>query len=160
MKISLIAAMTQKGVIGQNQTLPWHIPEELKYFRAMTLNKPIVMGRKTFESMGSKPLPNRSNIILTRDRLFEASGCTVLHSVEEILQQFKQCDEMMIIGGADIYKLFLPLASRLYITVIHETYQGDTYFPHVDWTEWALKEEQPKVLFTTQVYDRKGQQHS
>lgn len=156
MKISLITAMTGKGVIGRDQGLPWRIPEELKYFKSMTVHKSIVMGRKTFESMGRKPLAHRSNIILTRDLSYVAPLCTVVHSVEEVLKQCEQDDEIMIIGGADIYKQFLPLASRLYVTLIHEAYAGDTYFPDVDWADWELKEAQPREQFTTKIYDRKA----
>jgi dihydrofolate reductase len=155
MQISLITAMTEAGVIGLEGKLPWHIPEELQYFKAMTLNKPIVMGRKTFESMGKRPLPNRINIILTHDASFEATGCTVVHSVEALLEQFKEQEEIMIIGGGEIYKQFLPLASQLYITLIHEEYKGDTYFPPIEWSHWALKEEHLGALFTTQLYIRK-----
>lgn len=154
-KISLITAMTTEGVIGRAGKLPWHIPEELKYFKAMTLNKPIVMGRKTFESMGSRPLANRLNIILTRESVFECSGCLVVHSVEEVLEQCNPDEEIMIIGGADIYKQFLPLASQLYITIIHGTYEGDTYFPSIAWNDWVLKEEHPGLLFSTKIYIRK-----
>src|SRR5579872_5199461 len=117
MNISLIAAMSQNGVIGQNNKLPWHIPEELKYFKSKTLNKPVIMGRKTFESMGCKPLPNRINIILTKEKSFEAKGCIVVHSIEEALKTVKGYEEVMVIGGANIYEQFLPLASCLYLTV-------------------------------------------
>ncbi len=155
MVISLITAMTAAGVIGRSQQLPWHIPEELQYFKATTLHKPVVMGRKTWESMGSRPLPNRPNIILTRDQTFVSTTCTVLHSVEEVFQALHQYDEIMIIGGAKIYQQFLPLSSRLYITIIHEAYTGDTYFPTITWTDWVLKEEDTRLLFTTKVYERR-----
>ncbi len=151
----MIAAMTEEGVIGRDQKLPWQIPEELQYFRAMTLNKPIVMGSRTFESMGSRPLPHRPNIILTRDQEFVSATCTVLHSIEAVLDTLKGYEEIMIIGGASVYKQFLPLASRLYITIIHEAYKGDTYFPSVDWNDWALKNEDSRLLFTTKVYERR-----
>lgn len=155
MNISLIAAMTEEGVIGKDGGLPWNIPEELQYFRTMTLNKPVIMGRRTFESMGKRPLANRPNIIFTRDPFFVAPNCTIVRTVEEVLKQCERDDEIMVIGGTDIYKLFLPLASRLYMTIIHERYVGDTYFPNVDWTNWILKEEQAKKDFTIKIYDRK-----
>jgi dihydrofolate reductase len=155
MLISMIVAMTEEGVIGRDQKLPWHIPEELQYFRAMTLNKPIVMGLRTFESMGSRPLPHRPNVILTHDENLVSTTCIVLHSVEAVLETLKDYDEIMIIGGASVYKQFLPLASRLYITIIHEAYKGDTYFPTVNWADWTLKDEHPRLLFTTKVYERR-----
>jgi dihydrofolate reductase len=151
----MITAMTEEGVIGREQQLPWRIPEELQYFKAMTLNKPVVMGLRTFESMGSRPLPHRPNILLTHDQTFVSTTCIVLHSVEDVLEALKDYDEIMIIGGASVYKQFLPLASRLYITIIHEAYKGDTYFPTVNWADWTLTEEHPRLLFTTKVYERK-----
>jgi len=154
MIISLIAAMTDEGVIGLDQKLPWHILEELQYFKAITIHKPVVMGRKTFESMGSRPLPHRPNIILTHDQTFVSTSCTVLHSIEAVLEQLEHYDEIMIIGGANVYQQFLSRASRLYITIIHEAYKGDTYFPTIDWADWTLKEAHKKLLFTTKVYER------
>ncbi len=156
MPISIITAMTQEGVIGLDQKLPWHIREELQYFKSMTLNKPIVMGLRTFESIGSRPLPRRRNVILTRNKNFVCSfsDCTILHSIESVLNLLKNENEIMIIGGASVYKQFLPLASRLYITIIHEVCKGDTYFPTINWSDWTLKEEHSRLLFTTKVYDR------
>lgn len=154
MIISLITAMTKEGVIGRDQRLPWHISEELQYFKAMTLHKPVVMGRKTFESMGSRALPNRPNIILTNDRNFVSTVCSVVHSVEETLSLLEKYDEIMVIGGKMVYEQFLPLASRLYVTIIHEAYTGDVYFPDVVWSDWILQEAQVKPLFTTKIYER------
>lgn len=156
MHIALIAAMTETGVIGQHNKLPWHIPEELKYFKKMTLDKPIIMGRKTFESMGSRPLPGRQNIILTQDKHFVVPNCIVVHSIEEtlsILGEDKE-KEAMIIGGANIYQQFLPLASRLYLTIIHKVYPGDAYFPIVDWDQWTLVSSDAKSEYTIKVFDK------
>lgn len=156
MHISLIAAMTKEGVIGKNNTLPWHIPEDLKYFRSQTLGKPVIMGRKTFLSMNSKPLPNRQNIILTHDLAFKTDGCIVVHSKEEALKAVQvSCEEVMIIGGSQIYQEFLSVATRLYISRIHESYSGDTYFPKINWEEWALKEENKHEQFTALIYEKK-----
>jgi dihydrofolate reductase len=159
MRIALIAAMTREGVIGNHNTLPWHIPEELQYFKKMTLGKPIIMGRKTFESMNCKPLPKRKNIILTKSTFakdFDSfENCIVVHSINEALSAAQESEEVMVIGGAKIYEAFLPLASRLYLTFIEAKYQGDTYFPKIDWEEWTVIEENNHVLFTTKILDRK-----
>jgi len=155
MLVSIIAAMSENRVIGKHNKLPWHLPEELKYFKKITSGKPIIMGRKTFESMGSKPLPNRQNIILTQDPNFVAPQCVVAHSVEEALSKVLSTEEVMIIGGAHIYQLFLPMASRLYLTVVHIQVTGDTFFPALEPSDWELVEADPGVDFTTQVFDRK-----
>lgn len=152
--ISLVAAVSENGVIGNQNTLPWYLPEELKYFRSITQGKPVIMGRKTFESIGSKPLSHRRNIILTRDTHFSAPGCTVVRSVDEAVQSAGKCDEIMIIGGAEIFRAFLPLATRIYLTVIHDSYEGDTYFPEVDWKAWQIKAEQKRDGFTTKIFDK------
>jgi dihydrofolate reductase len=154
MHIALIAAMSENGVIGNHNVLPWHLPEELKYFREKTRDKPVIMGRKTFESMGCKPLPNRLNIILTHALRFTALDCKVVHSVEDALKAAGDCEEIMVIGGAEIYEAFLPLASRIYLTVIHQTYAGDTVFPTVDWFAWQIISEEKRDEFTLKVFDK------
>ena len=154
MKTTLIAAMSENGVIGNHNQLPWHLPEELKYFRAKTLAKPVIMGRKTFESMGSKPLPKRLNIILTEQPDFSVPGCTVVHSVEKALDVLNNEPEVMIIGGAKIYALFLPLATHLYLTVVEGEYQGDTFFPTVQWAEWTMVSAEKHTGFTTKVFEK------
>ncbi|MFO1258322.1 MAG: type 3 dihydrofolate reductase [Gammaproteobacteria bacterium] len=128
MIISLISAMSQKHVIGRNGQLPWHLPADLKYFKEKTLGKPIVMGRKTFDSI-KKPLPGRHNIVLTRDQRFEAPGCTVVSTVQKALEVAGDVEEVMIVGGETIYRLFLPEATRIYLTIIEQDFEGDTYFP-------------------------------
>ncbi len=119
MHISLIAAKSKNGVIGNNNKLPWHLPEDLKYFKKMTLGKPVIMGRKTFESMDSKPLPKRENIILTRHADFVAPGCIIVNSLEGALVAAGSCEEVMVIGGGEIFALFLPIATRLYLTTVY-----------------------------------------
>ena len=109
--ISLIVAMAQNGVIGRDNALPWRLPEDLKRFKEFTLGKPILMGRKTFEAIG-RPLPGRANLVLTRDRDWRAPGVIPVHSVEEALLQTRTCDELVAIGGAEIYRLLLPLAGH------------------------------------------------
>jgi dihydrofolate reductase len=133
--ISLIVAMAQNGVIGRGNALPWRLPEDLKRFKEYTLGKPILMGRKTFESIG-RPLPGRANLVLTRDRRWQAEGVTVVHSVEEALQQARDCEELVAIGGAEIYRLLLPLAHRIYLTHVHADVPGDTFFPAFDPAQW------------------------
>ena len=134
--ISLIVAMAQNGVIGRDNTLPWRLPKDLKRFKASTLGKPILMGRKTYESIG-RPLPGRPNLVLTRDRQWSALGVTVVHSVEEALQHIGASDELVAIGGAEVYRLVLPFARRIYLTHVHADVPGDTFFPDFDPTQWA-----------------------
>jgi dihydrofolate reductase len=131
MIISLISAMGQNRVIGFEGQMPWHLPADLKHFKAATLSKPVIMGRKTFDSI-KKPLPGRHNIVLTRDVTFSAVGCTVVDSVEAALNAAGDVEEVMIIGGESLYRLFLPKANRIYLTVIEQDFVGDTFFPVFD----------------------------
>jgi dihydrofolate reductase len=133
--ISLVVAMAQNGVIGRDNALPWRLPEDLRRFRASTLGKPILMGRKTFESIG-RPLPGRANLVLTRDRLWRAAGVIPVHSVRAALLQTRTCEELVAIGGAEIYRLLLPLARRIYLTHVQADVPGDTYFPAFDPAQW------------------------
>jgi len=134
--VSLIVAMAQNGVIGRANALPWErLPEDLKRFRAFTLGKPVLMGRKTFESIG-RPLPGRANLVLTRDRAWSAPGVVAVHSVEEALAHAADSHELVVIGGAEIYRLVLPFARRIYLTHVHADVPGDTFFPDFDPTQW------------------------
>ena len=141
MQISMIAAIDKNRLIGNGPHIPWRLPADLRHFREMTIGKPVVMGRKTFETL-PRPLAKRQNIILTRNRDYEApQGCIVAHSVEDIITTVGELYdgkliELMICGGAPIYAAFLPHASRLYLTQIHATFEGDVYFPAFDWNEW------------------------
>jgi len=123
-------------VIGRDNSLPWRLPEDLKRFRAFTLGKPILMGRKTFESIG-RPLPGRTNLVLTRDRSWSAPGVIVVHSVEDALAHASSSNELVVIGGAEIYRLVLPFARRIYLTHVHADVPGDITFPEFDSTQWA-----------------------
>lgn len=154
MQIALIAALSDNGVIGRNNQLPWHYPEDLKYFRRMTLHKPIIMGRKTWESMGGKPLPLRHNIVLTQDLNFTAIGCTVAHSKQEALDLSVPAEEVMIIGGEKIFQLFLEDATRLYLSFIHETIEGDTFFPQVNWQDWKKISEETHQNISWVIFER------
>lgn len=135
--LSGIAAMSENHVIGKNNQLPWHLPADLRHFKNITTGHPILMGRKTYQSIG-KPLPNRINLILTHDKTFKADGCLVVSSIEEALQS-APCmgsEEVFVIGGAEVYKQLMPSIQRLYLTIIHHTFVGDAYFPQIKSQEW------------------------
>lgn len=135
--ISIIAAIGNNNVIGIKNSLPWYLPADLRYFKEMTLGKTIVMGLKTFESVGGKPLPGRKNIILSNDKNYKApEGCIVARSIEELLKITHNDKEVMICGGASVYKQFLPIADRLYLTFIYHNFDGDVYFPDFDISQW------------------------
>lgn len=136
--LSLIVAVAQNGVIGDRNTLLWHISEDLKHFRALTTGHPVVMGRKTFESLG-RPLPNRTNVVISRQEM-EIPGCRVVHSLDEALALFPDGEEVFVIGGAQIYAEALPRAQRFYLTRVFRAYEGDTHFPEWDEAEWRLVE--------------------
>ena len=133
--------MADSGVIGRDNTLPWHLPEDLKRFKRLTMGKPIVMGRKTFESIG-KPLPGRQNIVVTRDANYRREGVTVVHGVEEALRAAAGAAEIMVIGGADLFRLFLPYASRIHLTRVHADVAGDVLWSALDDT-WGVVESEP-----------------
>ncbi|WP_433742724.1 dihydrofolate reductase [Falsibacillus pallidus] len=136
--ISFIFAMDQEGLIGSDNSLPWRLPEDLKFFKTTTMHHPIVMGRKTFESIG-KPLPGRTNIILTRDASYKKGGYMLFHEKESLLNWIDNQDkEVFITGGAELFRLFLDEVDQMYVTKIEETFQGDTYFRDVIWDEWNL----------------------
>ena len=166
MRIALIVAVAENGVIGRGGGMPWHIPSDLKTFRRLTLGKPVIMGRKTFASLG-KPLPGRDNIVVTRDRGFSADGVEVAADLAAALALAQasatrlQTDEAMVIGGAEIYRLALPKAARIYLTRVHAQPTGDTYFPALSMVEWRLASSQPirttekdEFPCTLLVYDR------
>lgn len=142
MMISLIWAMADDRVIGIENRLPWKLPADMKWFRLHTLGKPIVMGRKTFESFGGKPLPQRTNIVITKDENYQADGIVVVHSIEEALSAAGDVEEVMIIGGMSFYKQMLPQADKLYMTLIHENFEGDAWFPEFDMSEWQEQDRQ------------------
>jgi len=134
--ISIIAAMDHNRLIGSENQLPWHLPADLKYFKKITTGKPILMGRKTHESIG-KPLPGRLNIIITKNKQYSALGCKVAHSIEDALSMADNHPEVMVIGGSSLYKQMLPRAQRMYLTQIQgDTFTGDAYFPEWNKSEW------------------------
>ncbi|MEK4761078.1 dihydrofolate reductase [Viridibacillus sp. FSL E2-0187] len=158
--ISLIVAHDENNVIGLNNAMPWHLPGDLAYFKRTTMGKPMIMGRKTFESIG-KPLPGRTNIVITRDEEYAREGIVIVHSIEEALAQAeKESEEIMIIGGEQIFRMTLPMADRLYVTKIEKQYEGDTFFPSYG-DEWQVvsqsdvNETEDGLKFTYLVYERK-----
>ena len=132
--------MARNRVIGIDNQLPWKLPADMKWFRQHTLGKPIIMGRKTFESFGGKPLPDRKNIIVTQDRNYKTAHAIVCHSIESALEQAKDVEEVMIIGGMSLYKQTLPIADKLYMTVVDADIEGDAWFPEFDMNDWDLIE--------------------
>ena len=141
MKLSMIVAVAENGVIGRNNSLPWYLPNDLKYFKQTTMGKPVIMGRKTYESIG-KPLPGRTNIVITRQADYQPEGVKVVSSVEaarELAESVCLIDgqeEAMIMGGAEIYALALPHTDRLYLTEVHADVEGDAFFPEYDKSLW------------------------
>lgn len=157
-QISLIAAMDKNNIIGQDNDMPWHLPDDLKFFKKNTQGKVVIMGRKTFQSIGSKPLPNRRNIVISRNYSFDAKGADLYSSVEAAI---KSCntEEIMIIGGGQLYKMMLPQASKLFITIVDAEIEGDTRFPtwsNNDWQETSSEfhpsDEKHQYSFTFKTY--------
>lgn len=137
--LAAIWAQDENGLIGQNDKLPWHLPDDLQFFKQMTENNVIVMGRKTFEGMGKRLLPNRQTIVLTSDTSYNGEGAMVMHSVDDVLAFSESFEGITFItGGGEIYKSFLPYIDVLYRTLIKSTFEGDTYFPYLDWEEWNI----------------------
>lgn len=138
MMISFIVAMDKNRVIGKNNQLPWHLPADLQFFKRVTMGHPIVMGRKTHESIG-RPLPGRKNIIVTRNKEYHSQGCLVIHTIEELLDYAqKQNEEIFLIGGSELFKATFPYADRLYITKIEHEFEGDTFFPEFEQSNWNI----------------------
>lgn len=135
MKISLIAAMDKNRVIGKENDIPWRIPRDWEYVKDTTMGYPIILGRKNLESIG-RPLPDRRNIVLTRDKYFNFDGCEIAHSIEDVFELCKNEEEIFIFGGEQIYHLFLPYVEKMYITKIHHEFEGDTFSPEVNFDDW------------------------
>ena len=160
MTLSLIVAVSQNGVIGANNRLPWHLPADLKRFKQLTMGRPILMGRKTFESIG-KPLPGRANIVITRRKEFNCCGTTAVPSLEKGLELCADQAEAFVIGGAQIFEQALPLANRIYLTRIGREIEGDTFFRWDEsaWRETARQEPEPDAQnplpYTFLTYERK-----
>lgn len=135
MNLSILAAKAENNVIGKDNQLIWHLPADLKHFRELTTGGTVIMGRKTFESIG-KALPNRENIVVTRQKDYIAPGCEVVNSLKDAIQISSQEENVFIIGGGEIYRQAMEIAGTLYITEVHEHFSGDTFFPEIDRTVW------------------------
>jgi dihydrofolate reductase len=160
-KISMIVAMDQKGVIGKGNELPWHLPTDLKNFKHITMEKPVIMGRKTHESIG-KPLPGRRNIIITRNSDYHSEGCETCHNLDEAIKLCEEDEELIIIGGREIYRDALDVVFRIYLTEVHADVDGDVFFPAFDKGEWDLllrddvaADENNEYSFTMSILERR-----
>lgn len=138
--ISHMLAMDRNRVIGHNNQLPWHLPADLAYFRKHTINKPVLMGRKTYASIG-KALPKRENIVLTKDLHFQPADCRVVHSIDAAITYFQESheEELMIIGGTEVFRQTLAIVNKLYVTEIDHEFVGDTYYPEISLAEWMVE---------------------
>ena len=154
MIISIIVAIADNRAIGIKNSLPWKLPADLEYFKKNTLGKTIVMGLRTFESIGGKPLPGRKTIILNNEPGYKApEGCLVARSIGELIEMTKECDEVMICGGSMVYKQFLPIANRLYITFIHHEFEADTFFPEIDFSPYKEVKRTDRPADKDNIYD-------
>ena len=151
-RIAIIAAMAKNRVIGINNSLPWYLPEDLQHFKALTMGHHIIMGRKTFESIG-RPLPGRTTVIVTRDPAYRQTGCLTAQSIPQALAQCAGDAEVFFVGGAELYAQALPLADRLYITEIQAEYAGDAHFPEIDRQVWREVQRDPHNSMAGLGYD-------
>ena len=154
MKISLVVAASDNHAIGKDNQLLWHLPKDMRFFKNTTWALPILMGRKTFESLGNKVLPGRMNMIITRQANKEYEGAKVVTSLEQAIELAKQNDynELMVIGGGEIYQMALPLADTIYLTRVHTSIEGDTYFPALG-AEWMLESSEPQLADEKHAFD-------
>ena len=159
--ISLVYAISQNGVIGKNGGLPWHVPSDLKHFKAVTMGKPIVMGRKTWESLPKRPLPGRQNIVVSRKAQFTPEGADVVGSIDEAMSKAGVAPEVCVIGGAELFRAFLTSAGRIYLTRILANVAGDTFMQELSPNEWWQLEhkthargERDSAAFETFTYER------
>jgi dihydrofolate reductase len=159
MTISYIVAMGRDRSIGKDNKLPWRLPADLAYFKKTTMGHPILMGRKTYDSIG-RPLPGRTNVVLTRSQDFQAEGCVVVHTAEEAMERFA-AEELFVTGGTEMFRLFMPYADKMYITWIDAEFEADTFFPEYDEALWRLVSEEPGVTdernpyaYSFRVYER------
>ena len=161
MTVSLVVAAANNNVIGRDGELPWHLPDDLRHFKRLTTGKPVIMGRRTFESIG-RPLPDRRNIVMTRDPDYAAAGCEVVTSVSDALDLAGDDTEVMVIGGGQVYLDFLPRAERIYMTRVRAEIEGDTHFPEIDASDWQMvssvhhdADEKHAYAFEMMVFERR-----
>lgn len=160
--LSLIAAIAQNNVIGKDNKLVWHMPADMRFFRNTTMGHTLIMGRKTFESFG-KPLPGRKSIVITRQKDWQYIGVVVVHSLEDAIKIAPADEEVFIIGGAEIYRQAMPNCRKMYLTIIHHDFEGDTHFPLIDFSQWNLTSDEKHLAdeknpydYSFRVYERKG----
>lgn len=163
--INIIVAIAENNAIGKDNKLPWHLRQDLQYFKQTTLGAAVIMGRKTWDSLTIKPLPRRLNIVLTRNPYFNVMGVPKMESIEEVIHYASHVERCFVIGGAEVYKAFLPLAERLYVTKVYKSYPADAFFPEIDPEIWAVEQEselhydeKEDLNFKFIVYKRKEQQ--
>lgn len=152
MKIAIIVATDEQGLIGKDNDLPWRLSADLQHFKRVTMAKPIIMGRRTHESIG-RPLPGRQNIVISSRQDYQAQGCDVVQSLESALDLCRNEDEVMIMGGASLYQQTLPIADKLYLTLVHIRLEGDTWFPEWSTEEWELVSREPHEADDKNDYD-------
>ena len=159
--ISIIVAIAENYAIGKNNDLLWHIPGDMKMFKRLTSGHTVVMGKKTWESLPRRPLPNRVNIVISDDPEDRFDQCVMAGSIEDTIKKLNSSDENFIIGGASVYRQFLPFSDRLYITWVHKSFEGDVFFPEIDFSEWLLisNEDIPaggdvEFSYSYSIYDR------
>lgn len=162
MKISLIVAMDKNRVIGKDNDIPWRIPKDWQYVKRITTGHPIILGRKNLESIG-KALPGRRNIILTRDKKFTFKGCEMAYSIQDALELCENEEEVFIFGGEQIYEMFLPYVEKMYITKIHHEFEGDTFFPKINFNEWkevsvekGITDDENPYIYYFHIYEREN----
>ena len=155
-EIVIIAAVAANNVIGKNGKIPWHIPADFKHFKEITWGYPCIMGDRTYESLPIKPLPGRENIVLTLNRNYNPKGAKIFYSFKEALDYCKDKEKVFIIGGASVYRQALPIADRLELTKIHKEYDGDTFFPQINFDEWVEINRQDFEGFSFLTYVRKN----
>jgi len=161
-RLTFIVAVADSGVIGRDNTLPWHLPDDLRHFKRQTLGKPVLMGRKTCDSLG-KPLPGRQNIVLTRDTNYHRDGVTVVHDVDAALAAAGEAPEVMVIGGAELFRVLQPRAGRVHMTRVHGNIAGDVFWPPLDPRDWQLTGSEPHPAderhahaMTFEVWDKRN----
>jgi dihydrofolate reductase len=150
-RITLVVAVADNGVIGRDNGLPWHLPDDLKRFKRLTLGKPVVMGRKTYQSIG-KPLPGRLNLVVTRDPNYRAEGVTVVGDPDAAVRAAGDAPEIMIIGGAELFRVFLPRAQRIHLTRVHGEVEGDVRWPELDSRDWRRVEQESHAADEKHAY--------
>ena len=160
--ISIIVAIAENMAIGKNNDLLWHIPEDLKRFKRITSGHPVIMGKRTYESLPRRPLPNRRNIVITDIKGEDLEGCEMAWSIAEAMAKCNPSEENFVIGGASIYRQFLPYAGRLYLTRIHKSFDADVFFPEIDYSQWKLNskedfdgDELNDFAWSNEIYERK-----